>query len=227
MPHTIAAIYFVDKPVIQVHSNCGMTERKQDKKEQALRAKLQLKQRAHDMLIYEGKSKIDISVELGISRPTLNSWLKETGAEDKRKFVVVANEDKPIGENLDKFLDASLTGSLPPINKNLKDAPSPEEVYDARIQEKADIALAADSNMTPAERYAAYIAAQGIRMIRDAIPNIRVPTTVKDLEVLDGIIRRNLGLDKKGGGGALKIDVNILNNSKASPKGAVIDVKPN
>jgi len=203
-----------------------MTERKQDKKEKALQAKLQLKQRAHDMLVYEGKSKIDISVELGVSRPTLNQWLKDTGAEEKRKFVIVSSEDKSIGENLDKFLDASISGSLPPINKAPENAPSPEEVYDARIKEKADIAMTAESNMTPAERYAAYIAAQGIRIIRDAIPNIRVPTTVKDLEVLDGIVRRNLGLDKKGGGGTLKIDVNILNNSKASPKGAVIDVKP-
>jgi hypothetical protein len=203
-----------------------MTERKQDKKEKALQAKLQLKQRAHDMLVYEGKSKIDISVELGVSRPTLNQWLKDTGAEEKRKFVIVSSEDKSIGENLDKFLDASISGSLPSSNKAPENAPSPEEVYDARIKEKADIAMTAESNMTPAERYAAYIAAQGIRIIRDAIPNIRVPTTVKDLEVLDGIVRRNLGLDKKGGGGALKIDVNILNNSKASPKGAVIDVKP-
>jgi transcriptional regulator with XRE-family HTH domain len=203
-----------------------MSERKQTKKETALQKKLQLKQCAYDMFVHEGKSKIDISVELGVSRPTLNQWLKDTGAEEKKKLVIVANEDKAIGENLDKFLDASLLGELPPINKAPENAPSPEEVYDARIQEKADIAMAAESNMTPAERYAAYIAAQGIRMIRDAIPNIRVPTTVKDLEVLDGIVRRNLGLDKKGGGGALKIDVNILNNSKASPKGAVIDVKP-
>jgi hypothetical protein len=203
-----------------------MSERKQDDKEKALQKKLQLKQRAHDMLVYEGKSKIDISVELGVSRPTLNQWLKDTGAEEKRKFVIVASEDKAIGDNLDKFLDASISGSLPPVSKAPEKTPSPEEVYDARIKEKADIAMAAESNMTPAERYAAYIAAQGIRIIRDAIPNIRVPTTVKDLEVLDGIVRRNLGLDKKGGGGALKIDVNILNNSKASPKGAVIDVKP-
>jgi hypothetical protein len=146
------------------------------------------------------------------------------GAEEKRQQIVVPQEQKAIGANIDKFLDAALSDQLPPIKETPANKPRPEDVYDARVQERADIAQSAESNMTPGERYAAYVAAQGIRIIRDAIPGIRTPTTVKELEILDGIVRRNLGLDKKGGGGTLKIDVNILNNSKASPKGAVIDV---
>jgi hypothetical protein len=138
---------------------------------------------------------------------------------------MVPVKDKVIGEKLDEFLDAALQGQLPNIKYQPEDRASPEEVSDARIQERADLATSAESNMTPADRYAAYTAAQGIRIMRDAFPSIRTPTTVKELEILDSIIRRNLGLDKRGGQGSLKIDLNILNNSKASPKGAVIDVK--
>jgi hypothetical protein len=184
-----------------------------------------LKQKAVELFTVKGLSKIDISVELGISRPTLNKWLKELGVTTSTPHVMVPVKDKVIGEKLDEFLDAALQGQLPNIKYQPEDRASPEEVSDARIQERADLATSAESNMTPADRYAAYTAAQGIRIMRDAFPSIRTPTTVKELEILDSIIRRNLGLDKRGGQGSLKIDLNILNNSKASPKGAVIDIK--
>ena len=222
---TISSIYFVDKPVINMYSVVGMGERKHSKKQEEIsESRKQMMQKAYELYVNEGRIKADIVVELGISRPTLNLWLREMGAEEKRQQIVVPQEQKAIGANIDKFLDAALSDQLPPIKETPANKPRPEDVYDARVQERADIAQSAESNMTPGERYAAYVAAQGIRIIRDAIPGIRTPTTVKELEILDGIVRRNLGLDKKGGGGTLKIDVNILNNSKASPKGAVIDV---
>ena len=66
--------------------------------------------------------------------------------------------------------------------------------------------------------------------------NLRGPKTIRELDQLDQIIRRNLGLnDKKGGGvGKMQIDISILNNARADKgKGAVninqddiIDVEP-
>jgi hypothetical protein len=193
--------------------------------EETRKERAEIKQKAYDMYVFDKKSKIDICVELGVSRPTLNGWLENMGARDSKQIVPLTEEDKHIGHNVDKFLDAAIQGKIPSLRKKAPVPAPPAEVLDARVLEKAKIAQTSESNMTPGERYAAYVAAQGVRMMRDAIPNIRMPTTVKELEILDGIVRRHLGLDKKTGA-ILKIDVNILNNSKASPKGAVIDVEP-
>ena len=70
--------------------------------------------------------------------------------------------------------------------------------------------------------------------MRDSVKNLRGPRTIKELSELDQIIRRNLGLDNRGGSGKVQIDISILNNTKADKgKGAVdidskkvIDVEP-
>ena len=66
--------------------------------------------------------------------------------------------------------------------------------------------------------------------------NLRGPRTVKELSELDQLIRRNLGLNSRTGGGQSKmqIDISILNDTKADRgKGAlkvdskkVIEVEP-
>ena len=60
------------------------------------------------------------------------------------------------------------------------------------------------------------MASMGARMMRDARDAIRPPKTIRELEPLDRIIRRNLGIDAKGNGGGsrVQIDVSILNNAK-------------
>jgi hypothetical protein len=66
--------------------------------------------------------------------------------------------------------------------------------------------------------------------------NLRGPRTVRELSELDQLIRRNLGLNSKNGGGSSKmqIDISILNNTEADrgngavriQKPKVIDVPP-
>jgi len=57
---------------------------------------------------------------------------------------------------------------------------------------------------------------------------VRGPRTIRELSELDQLIRRNLGLNPKGGGNSspLHIDISILNNTKAShgALGPVVDV---
>jgi hypothetical protein len=58
---------------------------------------------------------------------------------------------------------------------------------------------------------------------------LKGPKTVRELSELDQLIRRNLGLNSKSGGGQSKmhIDISILNNSKADRgNGTVNKMKP-
>lgn len=176
-------------------------------------------QKAHDLYVHEGIAVIDIAVELGISRKTVGKYLTEMGVPP-RSAGRPKGSTKQEFDPYNKFLQDAADGKV----QELAEKPSPEEVLHARENEKQSIVDAANKNMTPAEKYQAYIAGQGMRMMRDAIPHLKKPTNVKELEILDTVIRRNLGLGGKGNGGKVKIDVNILNNSKASPEGAIIDI---
>ena len=87
----------------------------------------------------------------------------------------------------------------------------------------------AEAQSTPADKYQHYIAAAGIKILRDSIKNLKGPKTVRELSELDQLIRRNLGLNAKSGGGQSKmhIDISILNNSKADRgDGSVTKMKP-
>jgi len=58
--------------------------------------------------------------------------------------------------------------------------------------------------------------------------NVRGPRTVRELSELDQLIRRNLGLNPKGGsssGGGLSIDISILNNAKTANGGSSVVVE--
>jgi len=91
----------------------------------------------------------------------------------------------------------------------------------------------AERQTTPADKYQHYIAAAGIKLLRDSVTNLRGPKTVRELSELDQLIRRNLGLNAKGGGAStMQIDISILNNTKADRGGGairpkkVIDIDP-
>ena len=75
-----------------------------------------------------------------------------------------------------------------------------------------------------------------MRLLRDSMSNLRPPKTIRELDQLDQIVRRNLGLNNKGGGGTgkMQIDISILNNARADKgRGAIkvnqdniVDVEP-
>jgi len=101
--------------------------------------------------------------------------------------------------------------------------------HDARVAEDSAMMDIAEAQTTPADKYQHYIAAAGIKILRDSIKNLKGPKTVRELSELDQLIRRNLGLNAKSGGGQSKmhIDISILNNSKADRgDGTVTKMKP-
>ena len=118
--------------------------------------------------------------------------------------------------------------------EELQLTPEQQELADsyllAREEEEARLMEVAEGQGTPADKYQAYAAASAIRMLRDNFKLIRGPRTIRELSELDQLIRRNLGLNPRGGGGAgggsVTIDVSILTNSKAVPQtGLVVPVE--
>jgi transposase-like protein len=172
----------------------------------------------------------NIADELGISTSTLRRWLRKAGFGPKTDSYGSNPDTKkeqsadPIQETLDDDL-----------NKKTKEAINIAK-REARSEEEKDILEISEAQTSPAEKYQTYVAAAGMRLLRDSMKNLRPPRTIRELDQLDQMIRRNLGLnEKKGGGvGKMQIDISILNNARADKgKGAIktnqddiIDVEP-
>tara|TARA_R100000655_G_scaffold75455_3_gene114327 strand:- start:15659 stop:16318 length:660 start_codon:yes stop_codon:yes gene_type:complete len=172
----------------------------------------------------------NIADELGISTSTLRRWLRKAGFGPKNDSYGSNPETKkeqsadPIQETLDDDL-----------NKKTKEAINIAK-REARSEEEKDILEISEAQTSPAEKYQTYVAAAGMRLLRDSMKNLRPPRTIRELDQLDQMIRRNLGLNEKRGGGVgkMQIDISILNNARADKgKGAIktnqddiIDVEP-
>ena len=171
-----------------------------------------------------------IADELGISTSTLRRWLRKAGYGPK-KDSYSSNPDNEEAESTDPIQEV-LDDDL---NKKTKEAINIAK-RDARTAEEKSILEISEAQTSPAEKYQTYVAAAGMRLLRDSMSNLRSPKTIRELDQLDQIIRRNLGLnDKRGGGsGKMQIDISILNNARADKgKGAIkvnqddiVDVEP-
>ncbi len=180
--------------------------------------KPQLLQRAIEL--YNQDYKLNaISRELDIHSSTLRRWFRKEGIEAKTN----PHGNNPREEDPDPLKTA--------VDKNLEDATA-ESIkvasHDARMVEDKTMMDIAESQSSPADKYQSYIAAAGIRLLRDSMKNLRGPRTVKELSELDQLIRRNLGLNSRTGGGQSKmqIDISILNDSKADRGKGALKVKP-
>jgi predicted transcriptional regulator len=152
-------------------------------------------------LYAEGWIKARIAEELGVTFDTVCRYL----STDVR---TAPDKQEPFQENLQK----AITGTR----------------IDARHEEQEALIEIAESQSSPSDKYQAYVAASAIKMLRDNLMNVRGPRTVRELSELDQLIRRNLGLNPKGGssnGSGLSIDISILNNAKAANGGARVVVE--
>lgn len=167
------------------------------------RARAELLQRAYE-LFDQGVPKTKIAVELNRGVGTINGWLKGRVRPDP----VEPTPDAAIQSDLEKTTDGLLA----------------DEYLAARDAEDETLMELAKSQNTPADQYQAYVASTAIKLLRDNFKAIRGPRTVRELSELDQLIRRNLGLNPRGGTGngkALHIDISILNNTKATPRTGV------
>jgi transposase-like protein len=166
-----------------------------------------------------------ISQECGVHVSTLRRWFRDAGAPPKKSKWA---------ENPTPWVDA--------------DAPKPESIFDgteshktpdalkkaaehAHLDEKGRINEIAEAQGSPAEQYQSYMASQAVRLMRDGMAQMRPPSNVREVEVLDKIARRHFGLDEKqkGGANSLSIDINILNDAAAAARKRptkVVDVDP-
>lgn len=162
---------------------------------------------------------VSISKELDIHTSTLRRWLRERGVEPK-KNVHGPNPKPDDPDPLNTALNEELQNSTREERKLAS--------HDARLAENDEILQVADSQASPADKYQTYVAATSIKLLRDNVKNLRGPRTVKELSELDQLIRRNLGLNARNGGGAgkVQIDISILNNTKADKGGGSIKTSP-
>ena len=160
-----------------------------------------------------------ISKELDIHPSTLRRWLRAEGMAPKTN----PHGSNPRPEDADPLQTA--------VEKNLENA-TQETIkvakHDARKKEDEVMLEIAEAQTTPADKYQSYVAAAGIKLLRDSMKNLRGPRTVKELSELDQLIRRNLGLNARTGGGSSKmqIDISILNDAKADRGNGAVKVTP-
>jgi len=152
-------------------------------------------------LYNEGRTNKFIAEELGVHEGTLRRWFKEAKLPTgvARKLRVKALKQQ------------RALATAPP-------APEPAPLVE----------LNPEQQLSPADQYQMFVAAEGMRIMQEALPTMRKPSNVKEMGELDQIIRRNLGLNSKSGGGhggRLAIDISILSSRHPGSK-TVIDVEP-
>jgi len=175
------------------------------------------RQRAID-LHAEGWKAARIAQELNVDPATVARWLRDAGVPARPKAVSKAKTEAEMEESVfNDFLEDTTTATIA------------DAKIAARDDEQQALLEVAENQSSPADKYQAYVAATGIRMLRDNMMNVRGPRTVRELSELDQLIRRSLGLNPKGGSGggsALTIDISILNNHKADLGSGAIRVGP-
>ena len=182
-------------------------------------------QRALEMYNQDYKL-VRIAEELGIHTSTLRRWLRKEGIEPKNDSYG-SNPKKKEEDNTPDH-DPLKTA----LDENLEDK-TDEAIsiakHEARLAEDKSLMEIAESQSSPAEKYQSYIAAAGIKLLRDSMKNLRGPKSVRELSELDQLIRRNMGLNAKSGGGAgkMQIDISILNNARADKGKGSVQIKPN
>jgi predicted DNA-binding protein (UPF0251 family) len=185
----------------------------------------------------EGYSNSAVGQHIGVHRNTIRKWLKKHGVAAK------VNGDLVEGKVLDNLIhnttvkeehlkpDADKDHLKEDIEAHFNETVSSaivEERFRASKEEDVTMAEIAESQNSPADKYQHYVAAAGIKMLRDSIKTMRGPKTIREMSELDQLIRRNLGLNAKTGGGnsgKMQIDISILNNSKADKGGGAIRPK--
>lgn len=164
-------------------------------------------------LYNQGMPNASIARDIGIHPNTLRIWLRMAGIKAKLPPNVEAAQKAKEADSHKDELQTQLEENL----ANVTTSAITDAKLSASLEEDRILADIADAQGTPADKYQHYIAAAGIKLLRDSIRGLKPPKTVRELSELDQLIRRNLGLNSKTGGGSskLSIDISILNNGAA------------
>ena len=193
-----------------------------------INSKQEIQERAVELYNLDWKTS-SIAKELGVHAGTVRRWFKKRGIPARKNGLEMSEkvEHEPVAQECQDKLGRDIEQNL----ENMTDEAVLRAKHDARMEEDQTMMEIADSQSSPADKYQHYIAAAGIKLLRDNMNNLKGPKTVRELSELDQLIRRNLGLNSKTGGGAsskMQIDISILNNKKADRgEGTIIDIEPN
>jgi transcriptional regulator with XRE-family HTH domain len=191
-----------------------------------------LRNKAVDML-NKGFLRARIAEQMNVTPATVTRWLREAGITPLKRGRG-ADKIDPANPTEPEFVDYMMGEEEPETDEfqqhlaEIADSTLQDPLSEARDEEERSILEIADSQGTPADKYQAFIAANAIRMFRDSMPHIRGPRTVKEMSELDQLIRRNLGLNPRGGSGgagSVQIDISILNNTKADVGGSALPAR--
>jgi len=190
-----------------------------------INSKQEIQERAVQLYNLDWKTS-SIAKELGVHAGTVRRWFKKRGIPARKNGLSMTEKTEEPLTSTDK-LSEDIEQNL----ENMTDEAVLRAKHDARIEEDQTMMEIAESQSSPADKYQHYVAAAGIKLLRDSMNNLKGPKNVRELSELDQLIRRNLGLNSKTGGGAsskMQIDISILNNKKADRGGGtVIDIEPN
>lgn len=182
-------------------------------------------------LLKQGMIRSRIAEQLGVHPATVTRWLSEAGVKPLPRGKPRTEEGLAAPAEC-TFNDYDFEEPEPDVFEEALETAATEAVQhpllEARDAEEQDILAIAESQGTAADKYQAFVAATAIRMFRDSMPHIRGPRTVKEMSELDQLIRRNLGLNPRGGSGSagsVQIDISILNNTKADVGGSAIPAR--
>tara|TARA_Y100000114_G_scaffold125488_1_gene121615 strand:+ start:1500 stop:2102 length:603 start_codon:yes stop_codon:yes gene_type:complete len=154
----------------------------------------------------QGMTNAAIGRHLGVHQNTVRRWFRKLGLPPKKAGF---NLPKPPADRdeLKEKLEVKLSDMT-------QQAATEARLAQSEAEEKI-LSEIAESQNSPADKYQHYVAASGIKLLRDSMNHVRGPRTIREMSELDQLIRRNLGLNAKTGGGAsrMQIDISILNNS--------------
>lgn len=173
--------------------------------------------------IAQGAPVSKIAREYGLSRTTVYRWMgkyQKTAVKGKKgpktkstRKSTRQKEDEEAVSMVNKLAVESLSDAERKVllkAKQGKLSAQEERVLNAIITENRD----------PGDRYQAYAASKLMKLFRDAVEKVALPKTVKELDTLDQMIRRNLGVtDAKNSDrtARLRVDVAVLGNPTIRP----------
>ena len=193
-------------------------------------------------LLLEGLPRKEIAARIGVTRNTVDSWFVKLGVEkavDPSKRYNRAEETAKQKQLLQIKEEMEAAGDLDPRNLTIGPEDAPAFLSTANQAEASrQLAIEARKLETPAEQYQHYAANMGLLLMEKGMKNVRPPRTIAELDKLDQLIRRNVGLHPTNGGGEnggggiqrLAIDVTILNTaprklSREQPKAQEVAVE--
>jgi hypothetical protein len=168
----------------------------------------------------EGHCMASISRTMHLHDSTIRRWLRAAGAPPKTS----RGEPNRKLEMPDDEFDEEEVGPFSEIPMEASGDQGLDTLHQMAMQAalNGQIGAQAAQQLGTAEQHQAFIAYHAMRLIQQGLPHIRVPRTIMEVDKLDQMVRRAMGLDgKSGGSGAhrLRIDLKILGS--ADPAGMV------